>query len=103
MCVLADQDSYDAGRHSVREGIQDDRCVLGAIRVANPTTALVEVDQALKQARSQAATTFSRHNAGVQKSPATACRAPPQGRFTAAPVLHRRARQGQGDAGGTAR
>ena len=67
--VLADQDSYDAAATACRDASKDDRCVLGAIRVANPTTALVEVDQALKQARSQAATTFSRHNAGVPKAP----------------------------------
>ena len=67
--MLADQDSYDAAATACRDASKDDRCVLGAIRVANPTTALVEVDQALKQARSQAATTFSRHNAGVPKSP----------------------------------
>ena len=66
--VLAGQDSYDAAATACRDASKDDRCVLGAIRVANPTTALVEVDQALKQARNRAATTFSRHNAGVPKS-----------------------------------
>ena len=69
VCVLADQNSYDAAASACRTASSDDRCVLGAIRVANPTTALVEVDQALKQARSQAAATFSRHNAGVPKAP----------------------------------
>ena len=53
--VLADQDSYDAAATACRTASSDDRCVLGAIRVANPTTALIEVDQALKQARSRAA------------------------------------------------
>ena len=67
--VLADQNSYDAAASACRAASTEDRCVLGAIRVANPTTALVEVDQALKQTRSQAAATFSRHNAGVPKSP----------------------------------
>ena len=42
---------------------KDDRCVLGTIRVANPTKALVEVDQALKQARKSRGD-LSRHNAG---------------------------------------
>ena len=69
VCVLADQNSYDAAATACRTTSSDDRCVLGAIRVANPTTALIEVDQALKQARSQAAATFSRHNAGVPKAP----------------------------------